>query len=387
MKNVKTIVVVGGGYAGINLIESLKKEFHIELKKHIRIVLVDKNPFHFKKVKLFKGIVNEDVTDLFVPLNHYCGSMIEFIEGELRTVNADNQTVNIAREGGELMLLEYDQLVLALGSVVREVHSDCGGISLSNLDSAQRIRQHLLGMLGSSRHTIRLVIAGSGITGIETAAEVSAWLKEETKKAGFKHENVEVFLINHKQRLLMEAPLKVSERLEQRLINRGITVIHNKKAEKFLNGKVYFSDKTILEVDACIWTVGLQPHPTLINIGLPLNEEGKINVDSRYRLADSENIYAIGDCVHVVDPTSGKAAAMSCKEAISQAQRLAKIMRAQIQGHHSAAHQNYPDFLCIGLGPNDSFVLAQKWGMDFAFSGKLAQKIREYTWNVGSIVH
>ena len=74
MKNEKTIVVIGGGYAGINLIEALKKEFHEELKRSIRIILVDKNTFHFKKVKLFKGIVNENLSNLNVPLKHYCGS-------------------------------------------------------------------------------------------------------------------------------------------------------------------------------------------------------------------------------------------------------------------------------------------------------------------------
>jgi len=89
----------------------------------------------------------------------------------------------------------------------------------------------------------------------------------------------------------------------------------------------------------------------------------------------------------VVDPISGAAAAMSCKEAISQAQRLAKILKAHLQGFQAPPHQTYPDLLCIGLGPNDGFVWAQKWGVDFVLSGKLAEKIREYTWNVASISH
>src|SRR5207249_2787133 len=86
-----------------------------------------------------------------------------------------------------------------------------------------------------------------------------------------------------------------------------------------------------------------------------------------------------GDCVHVVDPISGKAAAMSCKEAISQAQRLSKIMKAHLLGFQANSHQTYPDFLCIGLGPKDGFVWAQKWGVDFVLSGKLAEKIRRLT--------
>lgn len=387
MKNEKTIVVIGGGYAGINLIEALKKEFLEELKRSIRIILVDKNTSHFKKVKLFKGIVNENVSNLNVPLKHYCGSEIEFIQGELTAVYPKEQTVHITREDGTLIHLDFDRLVLAMGSVLREVNSECGGITLNDLQNAQSIRQHLLGMMESPESKLRLAIVGSGVTGIETAAEVGSWLKNETKKEGMKQKSIEIFLINNKQRLLDEAPVKISERLENRLMRQGIHLMHNKKAEKFSDRKVVFSDKSELEADVCVWTVGLKPHPSLFDLGLSLTEQGKIKVDSWYRLIESENIYAIGDCVHVVDPISGKAAAMSCKEAISQAQRLSKIMKAHLQGFQANSHQTFPNFLCIGLGPNDGFVWAQKWGVDFVLSGKLAEKIREYTWNVASITH
>ncbi|MEH7300448.1 NAD(P)/FAD-dependent oxidoreductase [Neobacillus drentensis] len=387
MKNEKTIVVIGGGYAGINHIEALKKEFHEELKRSIRIILVDKNTFHFKKVKLFKGIVNENLSNLNVPLKHYCGSDIEFIQGELTAVYPKEQTVHIIREDGTLIQLDFDRLVLAMGSVLREVNSECGGITLNDLRNAQCIRKHILRMMESPDSKLRLAIVGSGVTGIETAAEVGSWLKNETKKEGMKQKSIELFLINNKQRLIDEAPVKISERLENRLKRHGIQVMHNKKAEKFSNGKVIFSDKSELEADACVWTVGLKPHPSLFDLGLSLTEQGKIKVDSWYRLVESENIYAIGDCVHVVDPISGKAAAMSCKEAISQAQRLSKIMKAHLQGFQATCHQTYPDFLCIGLGPNDGFVWTQKWGVDFVLSGKLAEKIREYTWDIASITH
>jgi len=387
VKNEKIIVAVGGGYAGINLIEALKKEFHRELKSNIRIILVDKNTFHFKKVKLFKGIVNENVSDLNVPLKRYCGSDIEFIQGELTAVNPKEQTVHISKEDGTCIHLEFDRLVLAMGSVLREVNSECGGITLKCLQNAQCIRQQLVGRVESPKSKLRLAIVGSGVTGIETAAEVGSWLKNETNKEGIYQKSIEIFLINNKQRLVVEAPLKISERLENRLKRHDIHLIHNKKAEKFIANKVIFSDKSQIDADLCIWTLGLIPHPSLRGLGLSLSEDGKIKVDSWYRIAESENIYAIGDCVHVVDPISGIAAGMSCKEAISQAQRLAKIIKAHLQGIEAPPHQTYPKLLCIGLGPNDGFVWAQKWGVDFVLSGKVAEKIREYTWNIASISH
>jgi NADH:ubiquinone reductase (H+-translocating) len=386
MKKMKTIVVIGGGYAGINLIEALEKKFHKEIKEKIRVILVDKNEYHFKKVKLFKGIVNEDASNLYIPLKQYCGKFIEFIQGELTGVNPEEQTIHITGDGGRLNKLAYDYLVLAAGSVLREVDPKRGGFPLVSLENAKDIRQHLLRMADSTKRNIRLVIAGSGITGIETAAEVGSWLKDETEKRG-NPKNIELVLINAKERLLNEAPAKISARLEIRLKRHGIHIIHNKKAEKFIDNIVYFSDGSVLDADLCIWTVGLKPHPGLRELGIPLTENGKIKVDSWYCLVGSENIYGIGDCVHAVDPKSGMAAAMSCKEAISQAKRLAEILKAHIDGNTAPAHQTYPDILSIGLGPDDGFTWAQKWGVNFVVCGKPAYKIREYTWDLASINH
>ncbi|MEH7110243.1 NAD(P)/FAD-dependent oxidoreductase [Bacillus sp. JJ1764] len=382
MENLKTIVVVGGGYAGINLLEALKKEFHSEIKDKIRIILIDKNTFHFKKVKLFKGIVNENTSDLHVPLKDFCRLDIDFIQGEATAIAPEKKTIQITGECGTIFQQEYDKLVLALGSVSREVASDCGGIALTSLDKAKEIRQQILKKGNSPKSTFRLAIVGGGITGIETATEVNSWLKNEVVKG---NKSIEVFLINDKQRLLHEAPIKISERIETRLKRHGIKTLQNKKVEKFHDNKVYFSDQSELEVDFCIWTVGLKPHPCLLKLEIPITEEGKIKVDSWYRVEEMDNIYAIGDCVHVSDPISGSISGMSCKEAIAQAQRLAKIMKAHRMGYSAITHRTYPDLLCIGLGPKDGFVWTQKWGVDFVLSGKIAEKIREYTWNLASL--
>lgn len=378
MIKLKTIVIIGGGYAGINLIAALKKE----LNKKIRVILVDKNDYHFKKVKLFKGIVNEDISKLSIPLKQYCEN-IHFIHGEVIGINHDAQTINITGEDGTIHRQGYDQLVLALGSVLRDVGPDRGGVPLVNLENARDIRKKLIKIAVSPKSNIRLAIAGSGITGIETAAEVNSWLKDVTEKRGIS-KNIELVLINASQRLLEEAPVKVSSRLESRLKEHGIQILHNAKAEKFVDGEVCFTDGSKLDVDFCIWTVGLKPHPSLSALDVPLTEDGKIKVDPWYRLVGSENIYGIGDCVHAVDPNCSMAAAMSCKEAISQAKRLAKILKAHMEGDAAPAHQNHPDFFSIGLGPDDGFVWAHKWGMDVVFCGKPASKIREYTWELAS---
>ncbi|WP_026692070.1 NAD(P)/FAD-dependent oxidoreductase [Peribacillus kribbensis] len=376
----KTIVVAGGGYAGINFVHALQK-----INTNHRIILIDKNAFHFKKVKLFKGIVSEDISDLHVPFAAYCKKNAEFVQGRITAVHPEEKIIEFEKKEGVIRSLSYDTLVLAMGSVIEDINPEQGGVALTNLERAIVIRQELLEMLDSPKKMLRIAIAGGGITGIETAAEAGAWLKHEGEKRGFEPGKMEIVLIHKKERLVSEAPAKISERLEGRLKKHGIKVIYQKTAERFIDHSLYFSDQSHLEADYCIWTVGLKPHPCLRGFGLPLTDEGKVRVDPWYRVADYEALYAIGDCVHAVDARKNHAAPMSCKEAISQAQRLAKILTGDDDVLPSVPHQHSPELLCIGLGPGDGLVWARKWGMDFAVSGKVAEKIREYTWDLASI--
>ena len=56
----KHIVIVGGGYAGINTLEHLKKRLGNRLGHDIRMTLIDKQPYHLRKVLLFRRISDKD---------------------------------------------------------------------------------------------------------------------------------------------------------------------------------------------------------------------------------------------------------------------------------------------------------------------------------------
>ncbi|MCM3768684.1 NAD(P)/FAD-dependent oxidoreductase [Neobacillus niacini] len=387
MNEKETIVVVGGGYAGINLIHHLRKLFSPRLMKDLDIILVDINNYHFKKVKLFKGIVEDRIHSLKVRLTKYCGDGIQFIQGELTAIDQDRSLIELIGPTGNIQEVPFSCLILALGSVARKVNPSLGGVTLDSMEAAKQIRQDLLTRIQSGDEKVRVAVVGGGITGIETSAEIVSWLKKEALAAGKDPSGVEVILIDNKDRLLSDIPEKVGYQLEKRLNKLGVTVLHQVKADGFKKGMITFNNGSQLDADYCIWTVGLKPHPSLTRFSMPLHENGKLLTDSWYRIKNSKTIYAIGDCVHVVDPLDGRVAGMSCKEAINQAGRLAKIIKADLEGTGSEPHKTYPDLNCIGLGLEDGFVWAQKWGIDFVLSGRLGAKVREYTWNMASLFH
>ncbi|WP_442593701.1 NAD(P)/FAD-dependent oxidoreductase [Neobacillus sp. D3-1R] len=384
MNTQKTIVILGGGYAGINLIKQLKNEFSGRLNNEIKIILIDKNSFHFKKVKLFKAIVEDNISSLHVPLESYCGSEIEFIQGELTTIQQLDQEITVKLKSDESITIHYDYLVLALGSIVSEVYPNRGGISLCSIQNAQKTREDLLQLI-SGKEKLRVAIVGGGITGIETSAELLHWLKKEAYNKGISPENIEIMLFNKNQRLLNDLPFKVSQRLQNRLKGLGVSIHHYAEVKEFQQDKVYLADGGMMEADYCIWTVGLKPNPCLKTMGLSLNRDGKIETDSSYHFSHNKNIYAIGDCAFIVDPKTGVAAGMTCKEAIAQAQKLAKIIKDDLKGIQASKHKSMPNLYCIGLGPNDGFVWTQRWGINFTITGKIGAEIREYTWDLASL--
>ena len=111
-----------------------------------------------------------------------------------------------------------------------------------------------------------VAVAGAGISGIETSAELALEMQKEAL-LGLHSSEVSVYLMNAQERLFPEAPEKVGHKLELTLNKCGVTVLHNRKA---LREKQASSAGDRLPVGLCIWTIGLIPNPDLRSMGLRL---------------------------------------------------------------------------------------------------------------------
>jgi len=124
----------------------------------------------------------------------------------------------------------------------------------------------------------------------------------------------------------------------------------------------------------------------LQNIGLPITQEGNVMVDESYRVQGAEGVYSIGDCAQILDPASGRMDGKTCKEAAAQAERLGKVILADCKGLPAPAHKKFTDFFCFALGPERAMIWTRQWGLNFTLTGKLARRIREFTWDSASLI-
>lgn len=388
-----TCIIIGGGHAGLQALKAIQETTRgMANGRPIRFVLIDKQPGHVRKMLLFRPAVGEE--EIMIPWTYWFPEGVEIVQGTVMSVDRGEKRIRYADAQGNEAHIPYDLLVVALGSVVRQPEPDQGGIALTDMQAAADIRERWRANLQKAVHEpdpeerkrlMSAAVAGAGISGIETSAELALAMREEAAALGLNSSDISVYLLNAQGRLFPEAPDRVGWKLELTLKECGVTVLHHRKAVREEAGGVTLSNGDRLAAGLCIWTIGLIPNPALRSIGLPLTPEGQVRVDECYRVKGAPGVYSIGDCARIVDPRTGKADQMTCKEGGIQADRLGKIVLADLEGRPAPVHKSLPmDFFCIGLGEQRGLVWGRKWGLNLIMTGKPAWKFRNIAWKAGS---
>src|SRR5699024_9722699 len=96
-------------------IHSIRKAWGHHIGRDIRLILLDKEYYHFKKVLLVKAPVRPE--NLRVPYQTLPWSDVERVQGVLTDISPERQRVYYRTCEGHSERLQYDQLVLSVGSV------------------------------------------------------------------------------------------------------------------------------------------------------------------------------------------------------------------------------------------------------------------------------
>src|ERR1700677_4412183 len=207
-QGVKHVVIVGGGFAGLNWARKLAAN------PNVRITLLDKNNYHQFQPLLYQvatGVLSPDniAFNLRFTLLHHANVNVKMTE--VVSVDVNSRVVETA-EGKRY---QGDYLVLAAGSQANfftttgaQEHS----YPLYSLHDAERLRSRILAMLESAERdssviakgALNFVIVGGGPTGAEMAGAFGDMLrlalkKEKSPDRAFKDlraDHVQVFLID-----------------------------------------------------------------------------------------------------------------------------------------------------------------------------------------------
>jgi NADH dehydrogenase len=383
----KNCLIIGGGFAGLNAAVTMSKE----LNKNYNIILMDKNDFHLRRVLLFK--VATEGKDIKIPFTELLPKSVQFVQGTLSSINKEENQVYYKNCEDQEKVLEYDKLILALGSISNSVSEDCGGISLKDVQAAKKIEDSWHNNFAKARHTenvsersalLSVAIVGAGITGIETATELVYAMKDYAKKIGLNSDLVTVYLINSHSDIFEQASPSIRKSIRKEIEKCGVTIIDNRKGTRFEKNILKLNENgEELSVGEVIWTLGLSINPIINLLDLPLTSQGKIIVNKNYLV--EKNIYSIGDCAHIVDFRTGQVDGMTCKEAVPQAHRLVKVLQAELKNKPLPEHKAYTKLFCISMGPNNGIYWMKLGNWNILLKNRLGWLMRAYTWNLVSL--
>lgn len=335
----KRIIIVGGGFAGINLIKSLKND------ERFQITLVDKNNYHFFPPLIYQVATSFiQASNISYPFRRLFaeGKNVNFHMGSILKVNPENKTIET--DTGNL---EYDYLVIAIGTESNffgmENVQRCS-LPMKNIEEALYLRNHMLLNLEEAarnkdvRNAEKLqnvVIAGGGPTGVELAgmlAEMGKYIAtKEYPEIRLAFSNL--YLIDALPTLLGPMSEVAQKTAYKTLEKLGVKIILNVSVKDYVEGKVILSDGRSIETETLIWTSGVIGREVP---GIPKESIGKgrrILVDAYNKVEGTENIYALGDvCLQLTDQNFPKGHPQLAQVAIQHAKNLGKNLKRMEDG-------------------------------------------------------
>ena len=257
--------------------------------------------------------------------------------GEVTDLDAAANKVHFKLCGDETVReIEYDQLVIALGSVTRILPEKiCSGVTehafeVKHMSDAVAIRDRAVELLElanatddpeEKRRLLHFVVVGGNVTGIEVVGELEVFVRGATSMyANIKPEDCQFTVIELSPEILPILPKQLIKWSTKKLEDRGIRLWTGKSVKEVHADHVITSDDTKVPCSTVIWTAGIAPNPILQQFkDLTLNAHGGVDCEPTYRVKGHENIWGSGRRAVFRDGRQADAAAGTDRDPSGQA--------------------------------------------------------------------
>jgi len=369
------VVIAGGGFSGLYAALYLARS--LDRPRGTRITLLDrKNFFTFTPLlaEVASGSLGrEHVTQpyrVFAARHDF-----EFLQAAVRGFDPDASRV--VTDVGDI---EYDYLIIALGGEPRYFGLDelkYRALPYQTLRHALAVRDRSIGLVEQLQHTtdddtkrrmMTFVVAGGGPAGTEVASELRHLLCEVVPRYYRMDVEPRIVLAEAGEEILSQFDPRLAQEGHRVLKRRGVEVCVGVRVTGFADGIVSLSDGQRIRAATLIWTAGIGPNRVVADDRLPSVGGRGIEVDEYLRVAGYENLYAIGDCNHVLNQRTGKPYPNVAPIAINQGIRAAGNIENAIAGRPLEPYEAHYAGKIVSLGAGEALVetLGLRW------SGKLA---------------
>lgn len=329
MEKLQHIVIIGGGFAGLNLAKELDKN-------KFRVTILDKNNFH-SFPPLFYQIASSGLepSSISFPFRREMRRLknTNYHFGEVLEIDSKNSTVRTQFE-----TIKYDQLVVASGTtnnffnqpeLKEKMHT------LKSTAEAIRLRNEILDRLERAcittdrerrRQLLSFVVVGGGPSGVEVAGALGEMkryiLNKEYPEIDI--DDVRVILIEGTDRFLRTMSERASHDAKVYLGHLMIETRLNCMMKSYENNVLHLSTGEEIYCETLIWTAGITGNKINGISDDSITRGNRYIVDSNCKIKGYDNIYALGDIAYLEDETHPNGYPQVAQVAIQQAKHLAK---------------------------------------------------------------
>jgi len=331
------IVIVGGGFGGVNLAKQLKHA-------PVQVVLLDRNNYHLFQPLLYQvSTAGLEPDSIAFPLRGIFRKQRNLVF-RMAEVTGIRSSENILETGiGEI---HYDYLVFATGSNTNFFGNkdiEDNAIGMKSLIEAVQIRNYVVKQFEESlllqnpeeiKPKLNFVMVGGGPTGVELAgafAELRKYIMPKDYPT-LPQSLMNVYLIEAGPKLLPSFSETTSQKTLEALQEIGVRVLTNTGVKEYDGKTVTLSTGEVIQTQSLLWSAGVKGIPVK---GIPADiilPNGRILVNELNQVKGFTNVYAIGDIAQMTnDPRFPKGYPMVAQVAIQQGKNVANNLRLSLE--------------------------------------------------------
>lgn len=376
------IVVIGAGFAGLQLVKELRGA-------NCDITLIDRRNHH-----LFQPLLYQVATTI-LPTSDIAWPIRRILEGRKDVTTLLATATGIDRDAREVILKEgeripFDTLVVATGAAHAyfgndEWEADAPG--LKTLEDATTIRRRLLLAFERAELSeddaarsaeLTFAVIGAGPTGVELAG-IIADLAHRVLPGEFRRidtKTARVLLVEAGPRILPAFSEDLSTYARDALERLGVEVLTGEAVTAVSSEGISIGAHQVA-THTVIWAAGVQASPAGKWLDGDTDKAGRVKVSSSLTLSDDSKIFVLGDTAATVD-TEGKPVPGVAPAAKQQGSYAARTIRARLAGKPSPGPFRYRHLGNLAtIGPNAAVIELGR----FRLKGRLAW----WVWGVAHI--
>ncbi len=373
-KNVKRLLVLGGGFGGIYTAYHLEREFWSD--PSVEVTLVSRNNYFLMTPLLFEagtGVLEprhavNPIRPMFKKAR-FVEATVERIDFDTRRVFARHSPDNFIYE------LDYDHLVIALGGTtnLKLIPGSEHALPFKTLGDAIYLRNRIIDLfeqadveedVGRRRELLTMVIVGGGLVGVELMGELTEFIETLLHSYPRIPRNVPRFvLIEANARIMPEMEEDLAAYAAKTLQRRGVEILTGTRVAKIEPEKVFLPPldagiragagrDLLINAKTIMLSAGVVANPLVADFPLEKGRNGRIVVDGTMRSKDRPEISALGDCALIPDK-NGKPYPPLAQHALREARVLAKniaaVIRAEARGDATPPKLHPFDYQTLGM--------------------------------------